>query len=892
MPTSAINLTFAGGEVAPELYNRADQTKYQSGLAQCQNFLVQRFGTLTNRAGTVYLGPCAQWISGAKASRMLPFIYSASVTYVLELTHQRFRLLADGAYVTVTPTAWSNVTAYVIGDLVSLSGTNYYCRQAHTNQSPPSAAYWMAMTGSYLEVPTPWSASDLPLLQTVQSADVVTATHQSYQPYEIRRYSGTKWTVQRAAIVPSIIGPTSISSTVGVAGAEVYLYKVTAVGTDTFEESLAGTIAPKVITGITLAATAVVTSVAHGFANGDEVALAAVVGMVEINGLYATVANVTANTFELLGVDSSAWTAYVSGGTAAKTAYSVTCGVPGATTPNVVSWTASAGAGSYNVYRAINGVFGFIGIAQGASFRDTGINPSTSYTPPTYRNPFIGSTSLPACVAYYQQRLMFANTTAKPETIWGSRIGNFRNFTMSLPVQDDDAVTWTMAGRQVQTVRHMIELGKLIVFTDAGVWTIEGDTDGALKPTAINPKQQAYGGVGTVPPEVVQNTVIYASARGAVLRDLRYDFQADGYQGRDLTAFAPHLFQGRSIVRIAYQEMPHSVLWVVRDDGVLLGLTYVREHDIWAWHRHVTDGLVLDACVVPEGDEDALYLIVQRTINGVVQRYIEHVAGRTVEDLAVDAHFVDCGVVYNGRNATATTLTASGGSTWAYGESFTLTASAALFSGGDVGKSWRLTGADALTVDLLVMAYGSSTSVTVTPATTVPASLRAVATATWSALITTMSGLSHLEGKTVAILADAAVLSPVVVSGGAVALGRAYAVVHAGLPYTSRAQTLDLATVQAETLVDKQKIIPRVTLSFKDSRGGFAGSDPAGATLREVKQTPGSSVFGAPIGLYSGTADVDVGAQWSRTGRVTVEQRDPLPMTLLAIIPRLEQGGT
>ena len=892
MPTSVIQLSFAGGEVAPELYGRADQAKYQTGLAQCINFIVQRFGTITNRAGTTYLGPCAKWLSGGKESRLLPFVFSSSVTYVLELSDLVARLIQNGAYVLVAPTAWNSGTAYTVGDLASSGGVNYYCIQAHTNQAPPNASYWFAMTGSYLEIPTPWVSADLALLQTVQSADVVTVAHQSYQPYEIRRYSATKWTDSAAAFVPKIAAPAGVASTIGAAGALVYNYKVTAVATDTLEESLAGAGTTKVITAITKATTCTITSAAHGFANGDEVTISGVVGMTQINGLYATITNVAANTFDLVGVDSSTWTAYASGGTVARAFASITCAVPTTGAPNIVSWTAVSGAVSYNIYRAINGVYGFIGTAQGVSFSDIGYNPATTYTPPSYRNPFVGAGNYPAVVAYYQQRLVLADTVNKPETTWASRIGAFSNFTTSLPTQDDDAITWNMAGRQVQAVRHLVEIGKLISFTDAGIWTMEGDTDGALKPTAVNPRQQGYIGANTVPPVAIQNTAIYVSARGSQVRDLRYDLQVDGYQGRDLTVFAPHLFDGYTIVRMAYQENPHSVLWVVRSDGVLLGLTYVREHEVWAWHRHVTDGLVKDVCVVPEGSEDAVYLIVARTINGVSQRYIERMNSRRVTSVAVDAHFVDAGITVDNRNATATTLALTGGVAWDYTETLTLTASASIFTGGSVGGTVLMTASTGETITLTITGYTSGTVVSVQAAKTVPATLRALATATWTVASKTITGLTHLDGKSVAILADGSVLAAKTVSGGQITLDRGYSVVHVGLPYTARAQTLDLATVQSETLVDKVKVIPRVTLSLKDSRGGWAGSDPAGAVLREVKQTAGTSTYGSAITPYTGTVDLLVDSQWNRTGRVTVEQRDPLPMTLLAIVPRTDVGGT
>jgi len=78
------------------------------------------------------------------------------------------------------------------------------------------------------------------------------------------------------------------------------------------------TAATKTITGITAANPPVVSSTAHGYANGDLVFIDGVVGMTQVNKRVFVVANQAANTFELKGVDGTGYTAYVSGGTAAK----------------------------------------------------------------------------------------------------------------------------------------------------------------------------------------------------------------------------------------------------------------------------------------------------------------------------------------------------------------------------------------------------------------------------------------------------------------------------------------------------------------------------------------------------------------------------------------------
>lgn len=815
--TSLIQRSFAGGEIAPALYGRADQAKYATGARQILNFMVQRFGGVTNRAGSKLVRETVGSTAG-KTTRLRRFVYNAAQTYCLELGNYTLRLTQVGVPVTVSGlTAWNSGTAYATGELCSYSGVNYYAKTGSTNKQPdtnPTEWYAMPVDGTY-EIPTPYAHADLRRLQFKQSADVMTLVHPTYPVYELRRYAATKWILAAAVFAPSIAAPGSVTATPGAAGAVAFGYKVTAVLPDTYEESLGSTAA-------------------------------------------------TCN-----------------------------AAIPSTTTPNVVAWAAVAGALEYNVYKDANGVYGYIGTARGLSFKDINYLPSVTDTLATPATVFAATGEYPATMAYFQQRACYAGATNTPEKIKMSRTGVYHDFSVSSPLQDDDAIGFSIAGREVNEVRHLVDLGKLVVLTSGGEHIITGDGNGVVTPVAINPQQQGYRGSSTIEPVIIGNSAVFVQARGSIIRDLRYDLQVDGYTGRDLTIFAPHLFDGHQIVAWAFQENPHSVVWVVRDDGVMLGLTYVREHEVWGWFRVTTDGLYLDVECVPEGDEDAVYLVVQRTINGVARRFMERFASRRVTDVAVDAFFVDCGGTYDGRNTGSTTLTLTGGSTWSYTEDLTLVASAGQFIAGDVGNDYVLTVSGvALTVH--VTAYTDATHVTVQAAKDVPASHRSVATATWSRAVDQITGLSHLEGKTVAILSDGNVVTngyddpAIVVSGGTVTLPTPGSVVHVGLPYMADLETLDWENPQGETLTDKQKLVQGVTLLVQDTRGGFAGVDAD--HLFEIKQRAGEN-YGVPTAPHTGTFAMTVSGTWGEKGRVLIRQRDPLPMTLLAVIPRGKIGG-
>lgn len=837
--TSFVQRSFAGGEVAPAIYGRADQAKYATGLRTCRNFLVQRFGGVTNRAGFEFI---AEAKDGA-GTRLRKFVFNSSQTYVLEFGNLMMRVIQNG---------------------VQLEGS-------------PGVPY---------ELTTPYAMANLDGIQSVQSGDVVTLVSRSYAPRLLSRSGHTAWAIAAATFAPSINAPSSFGGTKGAAGSGTYRYKVTSVKAETYEESLAAAGTTKTITGATQANPCVISSTAHGFSDGDEIEISGVVGMVELNGGTYVVANKTADSFELSGIDSTGFTAYASGGNAIRRWIAITAAAaPTSSAPHVLTWGTVSGAVQYNVYKELNGVYGFIGIAEGTSFHDINYIPDVSDTPPPSRNPFPSVGNYPQSVTYFQQRLVLASTANDPEKVWMSRSGNFYNFTTSSPVQDDDAVTFTLAGRQVNEVRHLLEIGKLIILTSGGELTAEGDTDGVIRPQAINPRQQGYNGAASLAPIPVSNSALYLQARGSVVRDLRFNLETNGYSGSDLTIFASHLFDGHQLIAWDYAQIPHSVVWAVRDDGVLLSLTYLREQEIWGWARHDTDGRFLDVVVVPEDDEDVVYVLVARVIGGVNRYFIERQASRRVE-APEESRFLDSFLTYDGRNTGTATMTLSG-TGWLYTDTLTLTASASAFSAGDVGNAVRLRSGDDEVVATITV-YTSGTVVSVKPNKTVPASLHATATAEWALMVDQVT-IAHLAGRTVGILADGMVQAQRAAdSGGVVTLDRPAAVIHVGLPYVSDLETLDVDDPNGKTLVPRRKNVAKVTVLLEGSRGGAAGPDFAHLTEWKQRRTEG---YADPVAPFTGPMEVRVGTTWDQHGRVAIRQSDPLPITVLAITPTGEIGG-
>jgi hypothetical protein len=319
---------------------------------------------------------------------------------------------------------------------------------------------------------------------------------------------------------------------------------------------------------------------------------------------------------------------------------------------------------------------------------------------------------------------------------------------------------------------------------------------------------------------------------------------------------------------------------------------------MFAWHRHDTDGLVENVCVVPEGTEDVLYVTVVRTIEGVERRYIERMTTRNI-DLIEDSKFLDSYVSYDGRNTSLSHTMTLLGSGWTYTDTLTLESSASFFASTDIGNEIHLTDVDGTIVRFEITAYTSATEVSGRPHRTVPVNLRSTPTISWSKAVDQINGLWHLEGESVSVFADGFVVANPnndaydvrTVATGSLTLDKPYSVIHIGLPYTSDIETLNIDTAQGETISDKSKLVSKVTLFVEDSRGVWVGPKPppdeatdflGGLTEVKVRNDEG---YDDPVDLRTGTIDVNIQSEWSSNGRIFIRQTDPLPLSVLAVAP-------
>jgi hypothetical protein len=929
--------SFAAGELAPSMYGRVDLAKYHVGAALLRNYFVDYRGGASSRTGTKFVGQCKD---STKPNRLIPFQFNSKQTYQLVFGDLSLRFVTNGGYVLEPTKAITGISkanpgvvtdtahGYSNGDLIILAGivgmtqlnqrfglvtaatTNTYTLTDMFGVPIDTTGYGAYVSGGtsarVYTLITPYAAADLALLKFTQSADVMTITHTSYAPYTLERVLDYQWTLTAISFVPSAPAPLAVSANNNGVGTTYpstqYSYQVTAI-----------------------------------------------VGGVE--SLPSAVASVIC---DALGQNVGA--------------------------QNVVAWAGVTGASLYNIYRTQENLgsnvpdgalFGYIGaVTPGVAntFIDDNILPDFTNCPPQGYDPFTKAGN-PGCVTYYQQRQVFGGMANAPEQIDMSKTGDFFNMGFSIPSKDDDNIEITIASQQVNAIEHMIPMQSLIVLTANGAWAVSGGTVGAaITPEQVQALPQAYNGCSSLcPPIPINYDILYVQARGSIVRDLAYNFYVNLYTGTDITMLSNHLFSGHQILEWCYAEEPYKLVWCVREDGILLSLTYLKEQDVNAWARHDTQGLFKSISSVVEGDENVVYAIVERFINGQYLQYIERFASRemggdTTLGIPADvtrAWCVDAGlqypVTFPTANLTPTESTntpviagvavISGGSGYSpsttvsavdstgsnailvpvivagviesvtvlnSGTAYTnpvlnifdplgtgsgavlqsivqspvvMNASAAVFSSANVGDVVRINGGMGI-----VTSAPSTTQIIVNVINPLN-SVWPAASGEWSMTtpVSTVSGLDHLDGETVAILADGNVQPNQVVVNGSVTLDQLCTAITVGLPYICQLKSLYIDIEGGPTIQSKRKTIPAVSVRMQDSRGLAAGR--SFAQLTEFKERT-TEKMGAPIPLFTGDERIVLPAAYDVPGQICIQQSNPLPSTILALIPEVVVGDT
>lgn len=859
MAQSIIQASLNGGELSPEMYARVDLAKYASGAAAIRNFMVDYRGGVFTRPGTRYVQPVR---FSNLPTHIIPFVVSDLTAYVIELGEHYARFYSGGGPIVELPKAITGINTatgiltivahgFASGDwiylqaiggtiqlndrtfTVSVLGPNQITLNSIFTGAPISmAGYGVYTAGGTAKriytLTTPWAAADLVDLNFAQSADVLTLTHPNYTPYDIRRLTASTFSVVAFAPGPKITAPTGLAITEVDAGDTHVLkfgYVVTAVSLDGKDESL-----PCPIVTCT-------NSWLREFDNDPRM--------------------------------------------------------------NVLEWNAVVGASSYRIYKwggipwKTSGykapdmtVFGFIGEATDVNFTDNNIAPDFSKQPQEFKNPFAaGADHYPAVVSYFQQRKVFAASIDFPETMWFSQIGLPDNFDTSLAVADNEAVTASIASLQVNAIRGLVPNSQgLAAFTSSGVWMVTGETaQKAITPTAISALLQAAPGAGSLQPLTVNSNILYLQFMQNVVRDASFDINSFSFKTDNRSELAMHLVESHTIVDWTFAEEPFHYLAAVRDDGILLTMTYVPEHDVYAWARQSTYGLFKSIACVPEPPTNAVYAIIARPVQGRTIQFIERIVDRDWDDDVQFAWCLDCGLQSPLTYPAGTLAVARG-----VGTGVAASSDLFVFAPGDVGKTIR-SGGGTMVVASYIDAQNITVDISRRISLIVPegAGPQVVPAGGWSmtADFTTVSGLEHLAGETVSALADGRVYNDILVSAtGTITLPQSASLVTAGFPYTCRLQTLYLNGAEIQT---KFKVEPWATFRVVNTRGLTAGPDFN--HLTEVQQGDGTTV---PQELVTEDLRHPMLNKWTRLGQVCVEVTDPLPATISGIIPEVSLGSS
>jgi len=479
----------------------------------------------------------------------------------------------------------------------------------------------------------------------------------------------------------------------------------------------------------------------------------------------------------------------------------------------------------------------------------------------------------PSEVEFFADRLALAATLEQPQTLWLSRIADYSFFGRSTPILDDDAISSTLNARQLNRIVDLLPKQHLLALTTGGVWKIGGGDSEVLTPSTIASRPQPAAGASNLPALDVGETAVYLTKQSGEVRDLAFTFEADGYAGSDLTAFASHLLRNRTIVDWTHQAVPYSAIYAVRDDGLMLTLTYKREHQVVAWARHVTDGVYESVASIPEGSVNAVYAIVRRTINGVQRRYVE----RFSQPMRDRREWVglDSALTYDGRNTAATTMALSAAD---WDGEVTVTSSASFFVLSNEGDAVVLD-YDGTPLHLHITDYVSATVVKAQPSRTVPESLRTPG-ARWALAVDTVSGLGHLEGKLAGVAADGHDYEPKIVVGGVVQLAAPGVLIHVGLPYVCDYQSLDLSLAGQEPIGTRSKLIKQLGVLVHETQTLQAGTDFG--ILEELKPRD-QEQLGLPPDVKSEWLLFDVHGVWQKAPRICVRHTSAYPATILAI---------
>jgi hypothetical protein len=477
---------------------------------------------------------------------------------------------------------------------------------------------------------------------------------------------------------------------------------------------------------------------------------------------------------------------------------------------------------------------------------------------------FSNARGFAGAITFHEQRMVLAGS----QRVWFSKSNaDYENFEVG--TNSDDPFAITIASQRGDPIRWLFSDQALFVGTAGSIFRIISSRNSpALAPDDIDAKRQISYGCSNIQPELVGQSPIYMQKNNKTARLITFDIDIDKYKAIDITVDSDHITDG-GITSFEYQQIPLSSLWTVRTDGQIARLTLEQDQQVQAWSRYVTQGNFESVAIVSDAeDNDEIYAIVKRTINGVVKRFVEvQEPNYKVDNL--NRFYVDSGLSYNGTQSS--TITISGN---------TFTADSSTFQSGDIGKEiHQLIGKGRAKITGFTDSQNVTVSIieTFSSATLLPNE--------WAIAIKNITGSEHLEGETVAINSDGATVPSKIVSGGEVEIDSAGSIIHIGLPYSSKQKNMPIESLALSGMIGtsqhKDKRIHEIVVRFADTLGGKI-IDGAGNEVIIPARSLNNNMNEAPP-LFNGDQEIKVATGWDKLGQIEIIQDEPQPMTIKSI---------
>ncbi len=856
--------SFVAGELSPRLSGRTDLQKYFQGCETLENFLIHPHGGATRRPGTRFV---AEVKTSSLETRLVPFQFNVTQAYVLEFGNNYFRIYKDGGQV--------------------------------TSGSPATA----------VEVTTTYATADLATLKFAQSGDVMYVVHPEKPVRKIARTSHTAWTITDVDFKRGPFLDANTTDTTLTASGRTGSVTVTA----------------SAVTGI---------NGGSGFESTD------VGRLIKLHHGYAKITAITSTTVCTAAVqendvfDSELEPTYTSSTISFAEGDPSSTGLEhndrivdsnknwideGFKDNQEITVSGASTSGNNKSYLIVKATEDTLLLAPSDDVTDESASASITVVGKLVADDewalgaFSPRTGYPRAVAFYEQRLTFAGTDEQPQTVYFSVSGDFENFTAG--TDDDSALVYTLGSNQVNVIRFLSSSRSLLVGTSGGEFVVRaGGADEPITPKNVQIKQQSAFGSANVQPLQCGNAVLFLQRASRKIRELVYDFDTDGYIAPDLSILAEHATEG-GVKEMAYGQEPDSVAWMVRNDGVLLGMTYRRDEQVVAWHRHVIGGVSGTATVTIT---DYANVAVGSTVDlkksdGTTVTFTSEAVGAsdpstalnwrpvtnnntsaTKLQTAINAHAdftatVSTNVVTIIETARAgtgylTVATSDDTRLAATSQSHALVESIATIPGTSEDEVWlivnrTINGATKRYVEYLKsFDFGSD----VEDAFFVDSGLTYSGTSASS-----LSGLSHLEAENISINGNGATHSKKAVSSGAVTLDRSVTKAHAGLPFDSTMQTMRIEAGATDgSAQGKIKRIDEVNLRLYRSVNALVGNSLT--NLDRIPFRSGADEMDEPIPLFTGDKEIDMPAGYDQDGYIFVRQDLPLPMTVIGIFARMQ----